>query len=266
MSFTPAELNTFLQGEANQRKNDAVEASLRELKKWCEKNNQLARYNELLKEFSYLADYKSENSNTLLSDLIANFLSDATRLANIIAVEPFHLYDEPAINLWKLTDTAKKTSALVNAVRNDGDVDAAINALNNSADKMKYDMAGSISPFAGVMLGLGLLVLAMTLAIVPFVVVPLLGGLVGILHSFGTLALIGAEFGLLMGFGPSPMLALGGVILAISSSVIPYHEVDKTKNSAKKFAENSALLFAKKSERVEQEIEMVEYNRNAFVA
>ncbi|MES2218735.1 MAG: hypothetical protein V4501_10025 [Pseudomonadota bacterium] len=196
---------------------------------------------ELLEALNNLKKLKTEDQNTLLNDLINDYLANSVELAHTIIEKSYnHLQGNWKTNLVKLTDTVNKTAALVTAIKKEGDVQAASAALINSADDMQETLSGPLyvrSAALATLLTIGVFLIGAAMFASPFIL-PLLGfGMVGIALAACLV--------------PIPSISIMGICLVIECEIIgnmkPNSVVDQATQSVKKFAQNPAGLFAPKA-------------------
>jgi hypothetical protein len=215
---------------------------------------------ELLTALHKLKKLNPETSQTLVSELINEYIADSVQLADhIIRKSDQHFLGKRKDNLLLLIDNVNKTTALLRTIRQGGETESDIAALVESANTLELSLAGPLyrrSVLVAGLIGVTACLVAVAILASPFFIVPAL-------HFFTTVNVsTGAVFGTIgsIMFGVFGSVLLGTLgfmqICDAAGNMHANHSANKTANAAKKFAHNAAGLFAPKSEVKPEEIEM----------
>jgi hypothetical protein len=215
---------------------------------------------ELLKALIQLKKSHPETSNTVLSDLINDLITDSVQLASeIIPKSMHHFRGTRKGNLIKLTDTVNNVTTLIQAIRRDADTKDAIETLVKSADDLYYSLTGPLyrrSLVVAGLIGVTICLVGVALLSSPF----LLASLIMTAPAASGIWVAGLLTTCFTGcFGGILSMTLGYMHLEDTcANAGPNYYANKTKESAKKFTQNTQTLFSPKSKAIMTVVQMCE--------
>ena len=222
---------------------------------------------ELLTALNALKELQPKTSDTVVGSLIEKYIADTVELAHTIIIkrQQCSLGRDRLSAIGLLINNVNKTTTLLQTLQTDANSDLAVADLINASVTIERELTGppyQRSALVGTLIGVTLCLIACACFAAPFFIIPMLHPLTTV--TFATM--LGVQTS---GFGG----LFGGLFAAVAGLHVLFEtfgRIDQNINvrsmalSAKKFADNSATLFAPQSEQVE--IELVEYKIQPRVA
>ena len=222
---------------------------------------------ELLTALNALKDLQPKTPDTLVGSLIEKYIADTVALAHTIIIKHLKcsLGRERLSALGLLLNNVNKTTTLLKMLQTGGNSTLAVADLLNSSVTMERELTGPLyqrSALVGALIGVTFCLIACVCFAAPFFIIPLLHPLTTV--TFATLLGVqGSGLGGLFGGLFAAVIGLN-VLFETFGRIDPNQNVRNMALTAKKFAVNSATLFAPQSAQVE--IELKEYKAQPRVA